>query len=359
MSRGKVTVSVRNGIIYVQGYIDGIRYRKSTKRKATKANLAWVQKHASDVLLKLIDKQCPEDRDYTVEEFGFKSLEMNALHRKSNTNRDYHNHFKRNILPYFANYKLQELKASDLKLWQTKLAKKGLSGKSIKNARGVFSGILRDAYRDELIDKDIFQLVKPPKLKEPEINPFSLEEATCLIQHAEGWFKNYLIIAFFTGMRVGEIIGLRWKDINFDDNLISIKQAISQGVIDTPKTKSSIREIDMLKSVKTALINQYALTGKKKEGYVFLTKHNKHYQRAESITSHAWKPLISKCNIEYRILYQTRHTFASVMIQQGEEIGWVSMMLGHKNIGITLSKYARFIKRRETQRAEFLDELQI
>ena len=359
MSREKVTVAVRNGIIYVQGYIDGVRYRKSTKRRDTKANMAWVRKHAHDVLLQLIEKDYRQQYEYTVEEYGWKSLEMNAPARKENTNKDYQRIFKRSILPYFGKYTLKEIKASDLRLWQVKLAKRGLSPKSIKNARGVFSTILKDAYQDELIEKDLFQLVKSPKLEEPEIFPFSLEEARHLIHNADGWFKNYLIIALFTGMRVGELIGLRWQDVNFDNDLISIRQAISQGKVDTPKTRSSVRDIDMLDVVKDALKSQYEITGHQKEGYVFLTQHGKYYKTAGSILDHAWKPLLQKCDITYRVLYQTRHTFASIMIQQGEEIGWVSAMMGHKNIHVTLSKYARFIKRKEIKRATFLNDIEL
>ncbi len=160
-------------------------------------------------------------------------------------------------------------------------------------------------------------------------------------------------------MRVGELIGLRWEDIDFFDEVIYIKQAISQGIIGTPKTKSSIREIDMLPIVKEALQRQYQITGNCKEGYLFLTQHGKHYKTAGSILDFFWKPLLKKCKMDYKILYQTRHTFASIMIQKGEEIGWVSATMGHKNMNVTLSKYARFIPRKNKKRATFLDDLEL
>jgi len=115
----------------------------------------------------------------------------------------------------------------------------------------------------------------------------------------------------------------------------------------------------MLPILKEALQRQYQITGKCKVGYVFITQHDKHYKTAGSILDFFWKPLLKKCNMDYKILYQTRHTFASIMIQQGEEIGWVSTTMGHKKMNVTLSKYARFIRRKKKKRATFIEKLDL
>lgn len=239
------------------------------------------------------------------------------------------------------------MKVSDLKLWQLALSQRGLSPKSIKNNRGVFNYILKDAFADDLIKKNFFQFVEVIPLIEPEIYPFNLEEVNTLIKNASGWFKNYITLAFLTGLRTGEILGLRWCDVDFGEGVINIRQAISDGVISTPKTKASIREIDMLPQVKKALMAQYKITGSKKAGYIFLTQHDRFYTKSDSITVYAWKPLLEKCHIQYRILYQMRHTFASIMIQQGEEIGWVSSTMGHKSIYITMQSLLRGRSKKE------------
>ncbi|MCH9814380.1 MAG: site-specific integrase [Epsilonproteobacteria bacterium] len=355
----KTGVLIRNNTIYLQGMVDGKFIRKSTRKKATKANIKWAENNAHDVLLQLTQKTVEQKIVYTIEEFGLKSFAMNKAKRRDQTNRRYKNMFYKNIVPYFQNKKLTDLKVSDLKLWQTKLFEQGLDPKTIKNNRSVFNYILKDALSDELITKDLFKFVDVIPLKDPEIYPFSLEEMKTLLNESSGWFHNYLKVAFLTGMRTGEMIGLRWDDVQFNEEIISIKQAISEGVIGEPKTKAGIREIEMLPDVKKALQSQYKLTGHKKTGYVFLTQHDKYYKKSDSIGVYAWRPLLEKCNLEYRILYQTRHTFASIMIQQGEEIGWVSSTMGHKNIYVTLTIYAKFIKRKKQERATFLDDLDL
>lgn len=358
MNTQNATVSVRNGIIYVQGYIDGVRHRKSTGKKDTKANLTWARKNAYDVLLKLTDKQQMHVREYNFQDFAYKSLELNSMDRKENTNADYLNIFKCHILPYFKNWELQDIRALDLKQWQMSLLKKGLSGKRVKNIRSVFQFILKDAYQDELIDKNPFDLVKPPKVIKKEVVPFSLHEIEILIQNAEGWFKHYLTIAFFTGLRTGEMIGLKWCDIDFEKDIIKVQRAISKGVIGSPKTESSKREVFISRPVKEALKEQFLLTGLRND-FVFLTQHHRHFKTAYNITVFQWKPLLEESKLEYRVLYQTRHTFASLMLQQKEDIAWISKMMGHTNIHTTLIKYARYIPIENEKRASFLDDLKL
>lgn len=354
MIYNKSGVSVRNGIIYVQGSIDGIFYRKSTKKKATKANLLWVKKNAESVLLQLIDKKDTE-KSYTLKEFGCRSLEINAANRKENTNHDYKATFEKHILTRFGHWDLKQIRPTDLKAWQNELYKT-LSGKRIMTIRTVFRGILQDAYIDELIDSNPFDRVKPIKVEKTEILPFSLEEVQHVTEAASGWFRNYLVIAFFTGMRIGEILALQWDDIDMAGEVLFVRRSIRKGIISTPKTANSIREIDMLPAVKSALIDQTIYTKDKSE-FLFINQYGEHFTDSSTFVRRHWKPLFKTLELKYRVLYQTRHTFASIMLQQGEEIGWVSQMMGHTDIHTTLTKYARFIPSKKKKRAAFLNNI--
>jgi integrase len=354
MKYNKTGVYIRNDIIYVQGHIDGVFYRKSTKKQATKPNLLWAQKNAESVLLNLIEK--PENSpNYLLEEFGYKSLEINSFNRKENTNKDYKMTFEKHILPHFKKWELQQIRPTDLKQWQNRLTQ-SLSGKRIKNIRTVFRGILQDAFIDEVININPFDRVKPPKVVKTVIHPFSLEDVEMIISNATGWFRNYLVVAFFTGMRIGEIMALKWEDIDMSRVTINIRRSMTKAILSTPKTAQSIREIDMLPVVKDALINQSVYSRHLSE-FIFVNQYGNNFTDSSAFLRHHWKPLIERLELEYRILYQTRHTFASIMLQQGEEIGWVSQMMGHTDIHTTFTKYARFIPRKQKQRANFLNNI--
>ena len=356
MKNNKSGVFVRNGKIYVQGMVNGEFIRKSTGKDATKANMTWARKNAEDVLTKLVGVS-NQQKEYTLQEFGYLSLEINSVNRREPTNQAYRSDFKLHVLPYFKRFKLSQIKAMDIKAWQAKLLKSGLSAKRVIHLRGILNGILQDAYMDELIDKNPISLVKRPKMTKTEVYPFSLEEIETLIRSADGWFKNFLKIAFFTGMRTGELIGLKWEDINLESGYIKVKRSIRNGVIGLTKNGKA-REVDILPIVAEALRSQFRYTGLM-GGYVFVNQYGRHYRESDSIKRTNWKPLLLACKIDYRILYHTRHTFASIMLQQGEEIGWVSHMMGHADIHTTLTKYAKYIPRKKKKRATFIDELKL
>ncbi|BBG66202.1 phage integrase [Hydrogenimonas sp.] len=349
---------VRNNTIHVQGSINGRFYRISTKKPATRANIAWVKRNAQDVLSKLVGMPSEPNEEILFEDFALLSLESSAMDRKESTNRKYFGDFQRHILPHFQGWKLYEIRPMDLKMWQVKLLKSGLSGKYVMNIRHVFRGILQDAFVNEIIDKNPFDRVKAPRIVKPEINSFSLEEVQILINRAQGWFKHYLTTAFFTGMRIGELLALKWEDVNWEKEYISISRAVSRGTISTPKTENSVRIVDMLPIVSKAMKAQYLLTGLE-NSYIFLNQYGKNFTQYEKIVRYHWKPLLRSCGLNYRVLYQTRHTFASIMLQQGEEIPWVSAMMGHKDIHTTLTRYSRYIPRERRKRAGFIENLDL
>jgi integrase len=158
-------------------------------------------------------------------------------------------------------------------------------------------------------------------------------------------------------MRSGELIGLRWEDVDFENQEIHIQRSIKMGEISTPKTENSIRTIDILDSLMPYLKDQYELT-KDIGTYVFLNQQNEHYYDIKRIRETYWRRTLKSIDLEYRPIYHTRHTFATLMLSNNEDILWVSNMLGHTDSTMTLSKYSRYLKRDKRKRGQFLDSVQ-
>ena len=197
-------------------------------------------------------------------------------------------------------------------------------------------------------------LIKRPKLiSSYEMNPFSFDEAKIVINSAPDKLKNLIAVLFYTGMRTGEALGLKWENINFDNFSIKIDSQMTGGFEDTPKTKSSNRFIDMLPQCEYYLKQQFQISNKEK--YVFLNDSNKPFS-SSSVLQQIWSKILIKSNVANRSIYQTRHSFASNMLSNGENPLWVSQMLGHKSLNITLEKYSKFIKSNESRKHTYLDK---
>ncbi len=186
-----------------------------------------------------------------------------------------------------------------------------------------------------------------------KIEPFNLEEVKTLIGNAPSLrLKAFLVVAFFTGLRTGEQLALLWSDIDFENKKINIDKSLNLlGVITTPKNKPSIRQVDLLEPVEKILKELKASEpADKKMIFLSVPKRTQEFQEA-------FKALLKALNLKERKLYTSRHTFASLMLSQGEEAMWVSKMLEHKDLNTTYSTYSHYIPKQDKERAKFIKEI--
>ncbi|MDD7742031.1 MAG: tyrosine-type recombinase/integrase [Campylobacter sp.] len=231
------------------------------------------------------------------------------------------------------------------------LIKNGISSKmTFHQYFSTLNSILNLAIKQEILSQNVLFLPKVSMLKEAQKCPFSLDEVELLLKNSTGSLNIYLYIAFFTGMRLGEIFALTWGDIDFEKKEISVTKTLDfiTKKIGSPKTASSYRVIDLLEVLEKKL---YSL---RKDSSLPVIDFNVNKIRT------SYKTLLKSLNLKYRVLYNTRHTFASIMLSRGEEPMWVGCkMLGHKNLNETFKSYAKYLPKNVVERAKFLDELRL
>jgi len=334
---------------------DEKRQRKSLKLSNTKANMKLAKNKIIPALLqklennKFIEKLIP-----TLDEYMTISFKMNEGTRSLNTQNDYRISYNKHISPILGHKRLNEIKVSDVKLWQSNLSKK-VSPRRVQNVRATLSTIFKDAMADELIEKNPLALVKTVKAEKVKITPFNMDEMTLILEKSEGQDRNFFALAFLTGLRSGEMIGLKWSDINFTKLEIDISRSRKMGVDGKTKTISSNRTIEILEPLIPYLKNQFEISGEL-NSYVFLNKFNEPIYDIKRIRENGWKKALKACEIDYRTIYQTRHSFATMMLEGGEDPLWISNMLGHSDSSITFSKYIHYIKKEEKKRGTFLNK---
>lgn len=290
----------------------------------------------------------------TLNEYSKISFEQHRHERKITTNTDYQNIYNKHIKPTFGNIKLDKIRVSEINIWKNKLYEGlGLSSRRVNDIKKIFGTILEDAVRDEIIVSNPVSKSKPlPFHQIKEIYPFSLEEIKQILASAENQDKNLIATLFMTGMRTGELIGLKWTDVDLEKREITIKRTIGRGIEGIPKTMSSYRTIPILDSLFPYLKNQYKLTSKE-NSYVFLNYKGKHFFDSKNIRAGLWKKVLEKSGVKYRTVYHTRHTFCSINLQNGEDIIWISKIMGHKSPRVTLEKYSKYIPRTKNKKTIF------
>lgn len=365
------------GVLYLDiRYGNNQRVRSSTKLKDTPQNRKLLEKNIiPKIEVQILNGEYNPSVEQiivpdTVKEYGYRSLKRHQNRRREHVQTDYIYFFQNKIIPYFGDVSIQSISPIQLMDWQNTLMETNKAS-SVKKYRTVFNGILEDAYKERIngvrmIPSNPFREVDVPKEREVfidsdeetfsdgQINPFTLEEIDELLSKANGYLKNFIGIMSRTGMRPGELTALRWTDIDFENEIVKIRRTRVLGKNGPPKKKASVRDIEMLPGVKEF----FQVTGNNSSQEVFLNSSNEQFY-SHDVIAKQFKSLLDKNDKRY--LYQLRHSFATIMISEGEDILWVSSMLGHKSSDITLKAYAKAYKishnkYERKQRALFLNK---
>ena len=184
-----------------------------------------------------------------------------------------------------------------------------------------------------------YRNIKPLKKDKKDIEPFTLEEVNLMISTVREDFKNYYVVRFFTGMRSGEVNGLKWRYVDFERRLILVRECWSKGELTYTKNDGSQREIQISQPVFDALKLQYEAT--KNNEFVFTT--NIGTPLGDNVTKRVWHPLLKHLNLRARSPYQTRHTSATLWLASGENPEWIARQMGHANTEMLFRVYSRYV----------------
>lgn len=215
------------------------------------------------------------------------------------------------------------------------------SNKRINNLLVPLRGVFKLAHRSGFIENNIMSMVENRKIEKPKINPMSMVEVDKFLECVLPFYQPFFVVAFFTGLRAGEMSALKWENVDFDRRIIKVVETRVYREEGRPKTNSSYRDIDMLPMVYDALKEQ-GLRTRLRSKYVFLNPDNKPIE-IETLRKNAWSKGLKKAGIDYRPVIQTRHTFATMMVSSGENLGWIQKMMGHSSLKMITDKYFSYI----------------
>ena len=277
------------------------------------------------------------------------------------------------LLPYFGHFYINKIKPTDIMKFYDLLekdtqlvrkkgnngskTKKPLSGKTILEHHRLLRAMLHKAVYWQLIVANPAERVQPPKARKPKRRSYDDEQTKILLENLEllssedTKYKVAIILTVFTGVRLGELMGLEWQDVDFKNGIISINRS-SQYLADmgvftkVPKTESSIREIAIPEFI-ISLLEEYKLWYEEQKSIYgeLWTDSDRLFVQADGKPMHP--STISKWFVKYvgQIglpvinFHGLRHTNASLLVAQNIDIAVISARLGHAQISTTLDFY--------------------
>jgi integrase len=251
------------------------------------------------------------------------------------------------LIPWFREKEVGQITKADVLDFRASLAKvttrksqNTLSNRRINSVMKPLRQILNEA-ADRYEFTSAFRNIKPLKMKRSDVQPFSLEEVQRIINTARADYKDYFTVRFFTGMRTGEVHGLKWKYIDFERRLILVREALVLNEEDELKTDGSLRDIQMTQIVFDALQRQYQATARLSD-YVFCNRKGQPIDN-KNFLNRVWNPLLRHLGLTHRRAYQMRHTAATLWLASGEAPEWIARQLGHTTTEMLFRVYSRFV----------------
>lgn len=356
--RGDGSFYERDGKIYVCGSIDGKFYKKSTKINYTPANLKSLQsKGAINVLRDFLGKtEKLKNKNLDISKFSIMAINLGSDSRSKAVQKDYDFILKKYILSYFKDFALDEVLPMNVEKWQKTI--NHLSYERQKRIKGVLKLVFQKASKNRIIPynpvSDSDRLVNLDEKKPTKI--YTSNEISVILNESKkigGWMYIWFLLSFTTGLRVGELLGLKWSDIDLDEGILSLKRSRNKNVeVGTSSRKNHERELVLLKEVVEDLRKFRSLSSAE---YVFVSRTGKPWSESKDMIADYIKPFFEEIKIEYKQLKTTRSSFVTKMYRDGVDFSFLQDMIGH-SLGseITFKHYINKVYTIEEKRQKML-----
>lgn len=297
--------------------------------------------------------------------------EVNQSRRKGATNMKYVNLAEKHILPELGELKLTQFSTVLLsnfmnqKLSSGRIDRKGgLSPSYVRSMMLVVSAVLSFAVSEQLCAPIQAKVYQPAiRRREPEILDAAQQQRleALLLEDMNGT-KLGIYLSLQTGLRIGEVCALAWEDVDLPEAVIHVRHTIARVaddtenaagktrlIVDTPKTKTSARDIPISSSVMSVLLLMY---GKRASAYVISEREGFVSPRTYEYRFHQ---VLAEGNLRQVNYHVLRHTFATRCVEAGVDSKSLSELLGHAGVAITLNTYVHSSMERKREQLEKLN----
>ncbi len=276
----------------------------------------------------------------------------------------------KHIIPMLGYVQLQKLTPQQVQVFYTNKLDEGLSPKRVRGFHSVLHSALENAVKWNLVGRNVCDLVNLPAPQRHEMQPLTPEQAQHLLQVArEQKLETLLTVAVATGMRRGELLGLHWQDIDFNEGCLYVRRTVGRigkfgVVVSEPKTKRSRRKITLPGFVIDALkqhqerqqgMREKAGTQWRNKDIVFCNMYGDYLSTTN--LQIAFKRLLQSAELPNIRFHDLRHSAASFLAKLNVHPKVVQEILGHSNISMTLDIYSHLFPSTHQEAMSKLNDL--
>ena len=246
------------------------------------------------------------------------------------------------LIPYLGNIPLTQLKPDHVRMMLNDMQANGKGNRNLQRTRNTLSAALREALKSEYVTRNVARLVDPPRYISPQKKTWAKKQVARFLEccKTHKYYPLFLLLLYY-GLRCGEALGLSWQDIDFENNVIRIRQSLklvnNKVVIGELKTRASRRDLPMLPLVKQALLEHRDRQKKYGDDLVFHSGKGNPVNARSLLTT--FKYLAQKASLPPLTLHEARHTAATLLAQAWPNPKDVQAILGHSSITTTLGIY--------------------
>lgn len=256
---------------------------------------------------------------------------------KPSTFAGYRDIIERLLVPAFGSYSLSDIATGHL---QAHVADrlKSVSAKTACNEIVVIKEMFKHALRWGYLKLNPAEYLERPRITKSEIEILAPDEVETLLEKASGHYRVAFLTGFLTGMRAGEIWGLKWGDIDWNSKRIHVRRSLWKGQFQTPKSKCSNRNIDIPDMLIHELKRWKLACPVNEDDLVFPSSEGRPSQHDNVVKRH-FNPALRKAGLRQVSFHSLRHSNASMRIHAGQNIKYIQSQMGHASINITLDIY--------------------
>ena len=315
-----------------------------------------------------------DDKNLSVGEFLDRWLSdaVRGTVRESTFSRDKYlvtNHIK----PSIGRLKLKNLNALHVQGLYRERLDSGLSGSTVQKVHHVLHKALAQAVKWDLLPRNPTDAVKAPRPTPKEMRPLSKPEADRFLEAARGdRLEALYVLAVYTGMRRGELLGLKWADVDLDASpvIVRIRRTLTRVdngrrlALGQPKTKTSIRTVRLTRRAADALRTHRARQAEEKlragahyedQGLIFAGESGG-LINPSNLRQRSFTPLLKRAGLPRITFHDLRHTCASLLFQKNVHPKNVQVLLGHASAAITLDTYSHMLPGMGGEAADAMEE---